>query len=126
MHIYLNMRHSLIFEHYWCVINHLSEKCKNCLVNTMTECHNCKASSTLPQDRGVSLSSLNREFIKFICMDHFFSEFVTIFHIMGVSSRFTACILVTYKSMDSCLSSFKLVWVAQCWPPSAVYTVSKD
>lgn len=93
---------------------------QNYLSTVVTECNHCKASSTPPPNRKVSLSSLNRNFNEIVCMDHCFLDSVTVFHVMDVATRYSAGAVVDNKSIDTAIYSFEQIWISQFWPPGSI------
>lgn len=89
------------------------------LSELLSECHHCKAASTPPPNRRVSLSSLNYEFNEVVYLDHFFLDSVTVLHCMDASTRFSAGAVVESTSMESAIRTIELVWFSQFWPPSS-------
>lgn len=90
------------------------------LVSTVAECRDCKASSTPPPNHHVAISSTDISFNDVVCLDHFPFENLTIFHVMDVTTRFSAFHVVSWTSIDATVYAFELTWILPFWPLAAV------
>lgn len=92
--------------------------CQKYLSDIVLNCH-CKASSTPPPSRCVSLSSQNREFNEVDCLDHLLLDTVSILHCMDTATYFSASTVVQSTSMDEAIYAVELCRFSQFWPQSA-------
>lgn len=96
-------------------------KVQSYLVEKVTECTDCRASSTPPPNRRVSLSFLDRTFNEVVCIDHFFLDDHILFHSMDSATRYSAAHIVSSTSMHDAIYSFECIWLSQFWPPGAIH-----
>lgn len=78
-----------------------NDQTQSYLSNVMSNCSDCKASSTPPPNRRVLLSSLNREFNDVVCMDHMFLDKITVFRMMYVTTIYFVGYVVDNVSMEN-------------------------
>lgn len=70
-----------------------NEHVQHYIASTIAQCRDCKASSTPPPNRRVSISSLDKAFNDIVCIDHFYLEDVTLFHMMAVATIYSSAML---------------------------------
>lgn len=110
-----DMRTLLIRNRLW------SNEVQHYLSQTVSECVSCKASSTPPPNRRVSLSSLNRQLNEVVCVDHFHLDGVTLFHAMDTATRFSSAYVVESTGLDQAVLAFESCWLSQFWPPTCIH-----
>lgn len=98
-----------------------NDQAQNYLSQIVSECPDCKASSTPPPNRRVSLASLNREFNDVLCLDHMFLDKTTVLHMMDVSTRFSVGTVVDSTSMENVIYHLENLWFSQFWPPNSIH-----
>lgn len=98
-----------------------NEQVQRYLAETVSQCSDCKASSPLPPNRRVPITSLDRAFNKIVRMDHLFLEDMFKFQVMDVSSRYSTGHVVSPAGITEAVYSLELIWVSQFWTPSYVY-----
>lgn len=94
---------------------------ENYLLNVVSKCPDCNASSTPPPNRRVSLASLNREFNDVVCMNHMFLDKVTLFDMMNVATRFPVGAVVGSTSMENVIYHKENLWFSQFWPSNFIH-----
>lgn len=113
-----DMRTLLIRNNLW------NDQVQHYLASVVTSCTSCKASSTPPPNRRVSLSSLNRQINEVVCVDHFHLDSVTLLHAMDTATRYSAAFVVESTSLHEAVLGFESCWLSPFWPTTAVHVDS--
>lgn len=65
----------------------------------VSRCSGCRSTANPKSSRKVSISSLNRDFNEFVCVDHLFLDEICIFHAMDAKTRYSAGLVCENTSM---------------------------
>lgn len=98
-----------------------SNEVQRYLSHIVSTCTSCKASSTPPPNRRVSLMSLKRQLNEVVCIDHMHLDSVTLFHAMDSAMRLSYAHVVSSAGLSEAVVAFESCWLQQFWPPSAVH-----
>ena len=90
------------------------------LSSVIEKCTSCKATALPKLERKVSLSSMNRSFNEFVCIDHMFLEDNCVFHIMDSYSRYSVGSVVPSTTMGDAIPIFDAHWISAFWAPDTV------
>lgn len=82
------------------------------LTEIFNECNNFLASSTTQPNRTFSITTLDRDFNNFVCVDHFFLDEIILFHVMDTVSRYSAASVVQFTGLSEAMCAFKPIWTA--------------
>lgn len=83
-------------------------------------CVSCRATSPPQPSRKVSITSLSQDLNDTVCVDHIFLDSVSIFHVMDLTTRYSAACVVPDTSMDSAVLALETCWISQFWMPTSI------
>ena len=90
------------------------------LNRVVSSCSNCAKTYEPKQFRKVSLSSLNRPFNDFICIDHVHIGDIRVCDIMDATTRYSVGYVVPNSAMESAFDVLDSNWISHFWTPTAI------